>query len=88
MTDDGFVFPGGHAISLAHGAIVVMQLLVFLAKVLLVCSFQILVRWTLPRFRFDQLLRFAWRFMVPLALVNLTATALIVWALQLGISHP
>jgi NADH-quinone oxidoreductase subunit H len=88
MTDEGFVLPGGHAIPLAHGAIVVMQLVVFLAKVLLVCSFQILVRWTLPRFRFDQLLRFAWRFMFPLALANLTATALIVWALELGMSHP
>ena len=88
MTDDGFVLPGGHAIPLAHGVIVVMQLVVFLVKVLLVCSFQILVRWTLPRFRFDQLLRFAWRFMFPLALANLTATALIVWALELGMSHP
>ena len=39
------------------------QLGVFLAKVLIMCSFQILVRWTLPRFRYDQLLRFAWKFM-------------------------
>ena len=38
---------------------------------LLVCSFQILVRWSLPRFRYDQLLRFAWKFMFPLALANL-----------------
>ena len=88
MTDEGFVLPGGHATPLAHGIIVVMQLVVFLVKVLLVCSFQILVRWTLPRFRFDQLLRFAWRFMFPLALANLTATAIIVWALGLGMSHP
>ncbi len=88
MTDDGFVLPGGHAIPLAHGAVVVMQLVVFLVKVLLVCSFQILVRWTLPRFRFDQLLRFAWRFMFPLALANLTVTALIVWALELRMSNP
>ena len=66
----------------AHGAIVALQLVVFLTKVLIMSSFQILVRWTLPRFRWDQLLRFAWRFMLPLALANLVVTAVIVWALQ------
>jgi NADH-quinone oxidoreductase subunit H len=82
MTDDGFVLPGGKTIALGHGAVVVTQLVVFLAKVLLVCSFQILVRWTLPRFRYDQLLQFAWKFMFPLALVNLVVTVVAVWALR------
>ena len=81
MTDDGFVLPGNHVVTLNHGVVVVVQLLVFLAKVLLVCSFQILVRWSLPRFRYDQLLGFAWKFMLPLALANLAVTAVIVWAL-------
>ena len=62
-------------------AFVVIQLGVFLAKVLIVCSFQILVRWTLPRFRYDQLLRFAWKFMFPLAIANLVVTAVVVWLL-------
>ena len=84
MHDGGFTLPGGREIALSHGAVVVIQLVVFLVKVLLVCSFQILVRWTLPRFRYDQLLRFAWRFMFPLALVNLTATVFFVWALGAG----
>ena len=75
MTDAGFVLPGGHEVALRHGVVVVIQLVVFLAKVLLVCSFQILVRWSLPRFRYDQLLGFAWKFMLPLALANLTVTA-------------
>jgi len=82
MTDDGFVLPGGVTVSLGHGWIVLIQLVVFLAKVLLVCSFQILVRWSLPRFRYDQLLRFAWKFMFPLALANLTVTVVAVWALR------
>ena len=82
MTDDGFMLPGNHAVPLGHGAVVVMQLGVFLVKVLLMSSFQILVRWTLPRFRWDQLLRFAWKFMFPLALANLTVTAVVVWALR------
>ncbi len=66
MTDSGFVFPGNHVVSMSHGAVVVTQLVVFLAKVLLMCSFQILVRWSLPRFRYDQVLKFAWKFMFPL----------------------
>jgi NADH-quinone oxidoreductase subunit H len=81
MTDAGFVLPGGAVLDLGHGWVVVIQLLTFLAKVVLLCSFQILVRWTLPRFRWDQLLRFAWKFMLPLAIANLVVTAVAVWAL-------
>ena len=79
LTDAGFVLPGGREIPLSHGAVVVTQLVVFLAKVFIVCSFQILIRWSLPRFRYDQVLKFAWKFMFPLALGNLIVTALIVW---------
>jgi NADH-quinone oxidoreductase subunit H len=82
MTDEGFVLPGNNFVPLSHAAVVVLQLVVFLVKVLIMSSFQILVRWTLPRFRWDQLLRFAWKFMFPLALVNLAVTAVVVWALQ------
>jgi NADH-quinone oxidoreductase subunit H len=82
MSDAGFVLPGGHAVALGHGAAVAIQMAVFLIKVLLVCSFQILVRWSLPRFRYDQLLSFAWKFMLPLALLNLAVTVVAVWALR------
>jgi len=81
MTDAGFVLPGGGRIDLAHGWVVLIQVLTFLGKVFLMCSFQILIRWTLPRFRWDQLLRFAWKFLLPLAIVNLVVTAVAVWAL-------
>ncbi len=81
MTDSGFAFPGGHTIAMSHGAVVVTQLVVFLAKVFVVCSFQILVRWSLPRFRYDQVLRFAWKFMLPLALINFVFTVFALWAL-------
>ncbi len=81
MNDAGFVFPGGAELLLPHGLVVVIQLVTFLAKVFVICSFQILIRWTLPRFRWDQVLRFAWKFMFPLALANLIVTVLFVWAL-------
>ncbi|MCC7122665.1 MAG: NADH-quinone oxidoreductase subunit H, partial [Gammaproteobacteria bacterium] len=62
MTDAGFVLPGGREIAMSHGAVLATQVVVFLAKVMFMCSFQILVRWSLPRFRYDQVLRFAWKF--------------------------
>jgi NADH-quinone oxidoreductase subunit H len=80
MSDAGFAFPGGHVVPMSHGAVVVTQLVVFLVKVLLISSFQILIRWTLPRFRYDQVLKFAWKFMFPLALANLIVTAVVAWA--------
>jgi NADH-quinone oxidoreductase subunit H len=81
MTDAGFVFPGGHVVEMSHVAVVATQMITFLAKVFLLCSFQILVRWTLPRFRWDQLLRFAWKFLLPLSIINLVVTVAAVWAL-------
>jgi NADH-quinone oxidoreductase subunit H len=80
MSDAGFALPGGLTLAMSHGAVVVTQLVVFLVKVMLICSFQILVRWSLPRFRYDQVLMFAWKFMLPLALANLTLTAVVLWA--------
>jgi len=82
MSDKGFAFPGGFTVEMGAGAVLVTQVVVFLAKVFLMSSFQILVRWSLPRFRYDQLLRFAWKFMFPLCIANLTVTAVAVWALR------
>ena len=58
MTDAGFELPGGRTIELPHLLVLLIQMGVFLTKVLIVCSFQILCA-TLPRFRYDQLLKFA-----------------------------
>ena len=80
MSDAGFALPGGYEIRMSHGAVVATQVVVFLGKVALLCSFQILIRWSLPRFRYDQVLKFAWKFMLPLALVNLVVTVVWMWA--------
>lgn len=48
-----------------------IQLLVFGIKMSFFIFFFMLVRWTIPRFRFDQLMALAWKVMIPLALINL-----------------
>lgn len=53
-----------------------VQVGLFLAKTLMVCFFFIWVRWTLPRFRYDQLMNFGWKGMIPLSLVNVLVTGI------------
>ena len=47
----------------------------FLAKVGALLFFYIWMRWTLPRYRYDQLMEFGWKWLLPLAVVNLLVTA-------------
>jgi NADH-quinone oxidoreductase subunit H len=57
---------------------ILMALFWFCGKILVLLFVFIWVRATLPRFRYDQLMRFAWVFLFPLAMINLLATSLIV----------
>lgn len=56
----------------------ILRVVVLGAKVLGVILFFMLVRWSWPRFRFDQLMTLAWKVMLPLGLVNLVAVAILV----------
>ncbi len=58
------------------------KLAVMVFKVGLMIGFIMWVRWTLPRFRYDTLMDLAWKRMIPLSLINLTATALILYGLR------
>ncbi|MBA3392917.1 MAG: NADH-quinone oxidoreductase subunit H [Deltaproteobacteria bacterium] len=68
---------GGWYTPLPHGLVVALQFGAFGAKVLLLCWFQLMIRWTLPRFRADQLMNLGWKLLLPLALANVMVTALI-----------
>ncbi len=47
----------------------------FLIKVFALLFFYVWMRWTLPRYRYDQLMRFGWKVLLPLSVVNLVVTA-------------
>ncbi|HCT56067.1 MAG TPA: NADH-quinone oxidoreductase subunit H [Gemmatimonas aurantiaca] len=79
MTDAGFLLPGGREIALSQGVRVPLQLLTFLGKVALLCVLQIQIRWTLPRFRYDQMLGLSWKLLLPVSVANLIATVLVQW---------
>jgi NADH-quinone oxidoreductase subunit H len=52
----------------------------FLLKVFLLLFFYVWMRWTLPRYRYDQLMEFGWKWLLPAAVLNLFATAaLVLW---------
>ena len=55
----------------------VLQILTFLVKVILLVLFFIIVRWTIPRFRYDQLMRIGWKVMLPIAIANFLITGLV-----------
>jgi NADH-quinone oxidoreductase subunit H len=82
LTRDGLAFPWGGHLALPHLLIVVAQVVAFLVKVLFFNWFQILIRWTLPRFRYDQLMRLGWKVLLPLALANVLVTSVVILLAQ------
>ncbi len=54
-----------------------IKLVVFALKVAFFITFFMVVRWTLPRFRFDQLMALAWKVLIPLALANLVCVMIV-----------
>ncbi len=72
---DGFHFPGGLVWTLPHLAVVALQVGAFVVKVCVMVWFLMLIRWTLPRFRYDQGMRLGWLALLPLAILNIVLTA-------------
>jgi len=58
----------------------IVQIGVFLGKMVFVEFMVIWVRWMWPRFRYDQLMNLGWRRFIPLALANIVGTAVVLWA--------
>ena len=63
----------------SRNLLALLQVMVFFSKIAVFLLIFVWVRWTVPRFRFDQLMRLAWRTLIPLAIFNLVLTALVMY---------
>lgn len=74
----GFNFPFMNDLGLDHNTITALGILALFIKIVFFIFFFMWVRWTIPRFRYDQLMNLGWRMLIPLALINVLITALVV----------
>lgn len=70
----GYNFPFMSELGLSHNWISIIGTLVLLAKIFFFVFVFMWVRWTLPRFRYDQLMRFGWKGLMPWAFINMIVT--------------
>ena len=69
----------GAVLRLPAWIVMLLQIGAMCTKIVLLCWFIIILRWTVPKFRFDQIMDLCWKKMLPLALANVAVTA--VWIL-------
>ena len=60
----------------------ILSIIIFLGKTFFLIFVFMWIRWTLPRFRYDQLMHLGWRVLIPLALVNLLVTGAVLLFLE------
>jgi len=80
----GWYFPFVHRLEVAgqHNLYVLVSLLVFLVKVSVILYIYFWLRWTLPRFRYDQLMDIGWKWLIPSALINIALSAIAIFVVQ------
>jgi len=77
LATDGFHFPWGGEWLLSHWVVVLFQVAAFNIKIFFFSWLQVLIRWTYPRFRYDQLMDMGWKLLIPLSLVNIVGTGIL-----------
>ena len=78
----GWVFPGyTWAVEhLAHWQVAVLGVLTFMVKTFILCFLQLTIRWSVPRMRYDQLMKLGWKGMLPASIINVVITAgVVLW---------
>lgn len=73
----GYNFPFMYDLGLSDNWITIIGVLVFFAKIFGFIFFFMWIRWTLPRFRYDQLINLGWKVLIPLAIANIVLTGVI-----------
>jgi NADH-quinone oxidoreductase subunit H len=82
LAADGFQLPWGWHLALPHLVVVLLQVGAFVVKVSIMIFFMMLIRWTLPRFRYDQAMRLGWLGLFPLSILNIVLTGLVLLVLR------
>ena len=80
----GWYFPFVHRLEASgyHNLFVIVSVLVFLVKTSLILYFYFWLRWTLPRFRYDQLMDIGWKWLIPSALINIVLSGFAIFLVQ------
>lgn len=74
----GYHFPGIDRLGLSPNVYALVSFLILFTKITLVGFIYMWVRWTLPRFRYDQLMRLGWKNLIPLAIFNIMLTGIVI----------
>ncbi len=77
LLPDGFHFPWGGQLPVPHLVYVLLGVASFSIKGLTFCWVFMQIRWTLPRFRYDQLMSLGWKGLFPIAVANIVVTAVV-----------
>ena len=74
----GWQIPYIDLLGLPSGLVIVLQVGAFIFKLVAMLFFFLWIRWSLPRFRYDQLMSLGWKVMFPLSLINIIWVALLI----------
>jgi NADH-quinone oxidoreductase subunit H len=72
----GYNFPGMDNFS--GNTLAILSIVVFFSKIFLFIFIFMWIRWTIPRFRFDQLMHLGWKILIPVAMINLLITGIVI----------
>jgi NADH-quinone oxidoreductase subunit H len=76
----GYNYPFYDAVATSVGlnAAAILGVVVLFAKIFFFIFFFMWVRWTLPRFRYDQLMNLGWKILIPLSILNIIITGVVI----------
>ncbi len=74
----GYNFPFIDSLGLSHNVQTILGVLIFFAKTSFFIFLFMWVRWTIPRFRYDQLMNLGWKVLIPVAIINVLVTGIVI----------
>jgi len=74
----GYNFPFMNDLGLDHNTLTILGTVALFAKIVFFIFFYMWIRWTIPRFRYDQLMNLGWKALIPLAVINILVTGFFV----------